>query len=264
MRSISRVTSRLRIGFGSFVAIDAEAADPQVAERGIAAAAAALSAVERLMHPTREGSDLAALIACPAGNRLRVHPWTWEVLDLSRRLHALSGGSFDPCLHSAAGRLRDLELPEAQVVIPHAPLRVDLGGIAKGFAVDRAIDALRAAGCAGGLVNAGGDLAVFGERRHGIVRRERHGAGIVELRDAAMATSEVEETSRPTEHRGYYHGTDRSLRIAGKVTIMAARAVLADGLTKCLLAGERSRRSHLLDAFGAKLLVYEKFSPLRS
>jgi len=51
-------------------------------------------------------------------------------------------------------------------VIPHAPVHIDLGGIAKGYAVDRALMALRTAGCRGALVNAGGDLAVFGNRKH--------------------------------------------------------------------------------------------------
>jgi len=64
-----------------------------------------------------------------------------------------------------------LELAAPPSVIAHRPLHIDLGGIAKGYAVDRALTALRAAGCRGGLVNAGGDLAVFGHRTHAIVIR---------------------------------------------------------------------------------------------
>src|SRR6202034_3210699 len=99
------------------------------------------------------------------------------------------------------------------------------GGIAKGFAVDRAIDALRASGCDGGLVNAGGDLAAFGTRTHPIVRVNPDGSGcLVELRDAALAASDAEQPGRPREHRGYYHGANRRRRVAGSATVMARSA----------------------------------------
>lgn len=246
------VISRLRIALGTFVAIDAEASDQRCAERGIAAAFAAVSAVERLMHPTRCDSDLAALAGSPVGTPVMVHAWTFEVLELCKRLHQLSHGVFDPCLDTASGRMPDLELT-ARCVVPHAPLCVDLGGIAKGFAVDRAIEALRAAGCEGGLVNAGGDLAVFGTGSREFICRDGDGAvAVVELSNAALATSDAQRASRPAEHRGYYHGIDRTAAVSGTVTVRAAQAAVADGLTKCLLQGDRALHMKLLDDFGAR------------
>jgi hypothetical protein len=57
----------------------------------------------------------------------------------------------------------DVELLQGnRVQFRHAGIRLDLGGIAKGFAVDEAITALRTAGLESGLVNAGGDLRAFG------------------------------------------------------------------------------------------------------
>jgi thiamine biosynthesis lipoprotein len=251
------VESRLRVAMGTFVAIDAQACDPMVAERGIAAAFEAIAAVERLMHPDRAGSDLAALASCPPGTPLTVHAWTWEVLELCQRLNRLSRGGFDPCLDAAPGRMTDLEFTGPEVVLPHSRLRVDLGGIAKGYAVDRAIDALRSAGCEGGLVNAGGDLAVFGARRHAIICRGSSGAAaVIELTNAALATSHAEQSSRPPEHRGYYHGVDRTARISGRATVMAERAAVADALTKCLLLGERTLSRRLLEVFAAKRVEY--------
>jgi FAD:protein FMN transferase len=258
---LSRVISRLRIGFGTFVGIDAEAEDATLAELGIAAAFEALATIERVMHPTRAGSDLTLLAACPPGTHLSVHPWTWEVLAHCQQLNRASHGIFDPCLPLAVGRLRDLELCEQGGVRAHAPLRIDLGGIAKGFAVDRAIDALRAAGCEGGLVNAGGDLAVFGTQSRRIVCRATQGAGVVDLREAAMATSEVGEASRPGQHQGYYHGLSRRAARSGKVTVIAARAVIADALTKCLLFADHALGREMLATFGARELAHQKFSP---
>jgi len=261
----SRAVSRLRVAMGTFVAIDAEAGSDAVAQEGFEAAFAAVLAVQRLMHPTR-GIDLAALAAAAPGTPLTVHRWTWELLDLCRQLHQASRGVFDPCLAEAPGRMADLELKAADTLIAHAPMRIDLGGIAKGYAVDRAIEALRAAGCDGGLVNAGGDLAVFGRRTHRILCGDPHAGGVlIELRDAALATSDAQghdslQAMRPGEHRGYYDGGDRRLPVAGTATVMAARAAVADGLTKCLLSTEREFSAGLLAAFGARLIRHPRHS----
>jgi FAD:protein FMN transferase len=225
--------SRLRVALGTFVAIDAEASNPADAERGVAAAFAAISAVERLMHPTRRGSDLAALAACPIGTPVTVHAWTFEVLELCQVLHRLSQGIFDPCLDTASGRMCDLELTAQRSVVPP-------------------ILALRAQGCEGGLVNAGGDLAVFGERSRTLICRSGPRAAAVVLNNAALATSDAQQASRPAEHRGYYHGVDRSAAVFGHITVTAAQAAVADGLTKCLLPGDGALCATLLDAFGAR------------
>jgi thiamine biosynthesis lipoprotein len=262
MQPSSRIQSRLSVALGTFVSVDAEAAEPAAAHRGIGAAFAAISTVERLMHPRRPGSDLTLLATCPPGTCLSVHPWTWEVLALCRQFNIWSHGIFDPCLHVAAGRMTDLELIEDGRVRSHAPLRVDLGGIAKGYAVDRAIDALRDAGCDAALVNAGGDLAAFGARSHRIVCRVSHAAAsVVELRDAALATSDVAQPSRPREHQGHYHGIDRTLCASGGVTVIAPSAAVADALTKCLLFGDSGLKRELLEQCGARELVHQKASP---
>ena len=127
--------------------------------------------------------------------------------------------------------------------------------IAKGYAVDRAIDALRAAGCAGGLVNAGGDLAVFGASSRKILCGTPDAGIFVELRDAALATSDAAQIPRPAEHRGYYHGVDRNLTVSGKVTVSASQAAVADGLTKCLLSADRTVNATLLHAFDARQIL---------
>ncbi len=247
-------TSRLRIAMGTFVAIDAEANTHAQAQAGMKAAFAAIAEVERLMHPSRLGSDLQAIRQSPLGVPVLVHPWTWRVLALSQRLNQLSRGAFDPCLPAAEGRIADLALLPPGSVIRHRPLSIDLGGIAKGFAVDRAVEALRNAGCHSGLVNAGGDLAVFGEcSRPILIRAGNNAAGeFVALENAALATSEVCSATQPSEHRGYYHGVDRREIDSGAVSISAPSAAVADGLTKCLLADDSASHAELLEAFGAR------------
>ena len=57
-------------------------------------------------------------------------------------------------------------MADGRVRFERPDVAVDLGGIAKGFAVDRAIEVLRAQGISRALVNAGGDLAAFGPEPH--------------------------------------------------------------------------------------------------
>jgi FAD:protein FMN transferase len=264
-RPLCHIRSSLRVAFGTFVAVEAEAPDESCAERAIAAAFDALTSVESLMHPTRAGSDLARIAACEPGSRAQLDPWTHELLQLCSRLHQCSAGCFDPCLPSSPGRLPDLDLSEAPFARVLAPLRIDLGGIAKGFAVDRAVDALRIAGCSGGLVNAGGDLAAFGARAHRIVCRTARGHAVVDLQDAALATSEAGQARtralRPPEYRGHYHGVDGTAAERGAVTVIAATAALADGLTKCLLLGPAAERARLLRLFDAREVRYQNATP---
>lgn len=250
--------SRMRIAMGTFVVIEAEATHREAAERGVTAAFAAITLVDRLLHPSRPGSDLARIAEAPRASPVKVHPWTWEVLDISRRLNEWSLGAFDPCLDTAPGRIADIDLSRPGHAAPRARVQVDLGGIGKGFAVDRAVDAMRESGCRGGLVNAGGDLAVFGHRSHPIFRASAGGAGcVVELKDAALASSDTGQAARPAEHRGYYHGADRRRGVAGSVTVMAKTAAIADALTKCALLGEAGLEHSMLGAFGARVLRFD-------
>jgi thiamine biosynthesis lipoprotein len=262
MQTALHTVSRMRIALGTFIAIEAQASSRERALRGIETAFDAVASVDRLMHPTRPGSDLAALAGAPRGTRVPVHPWTWEVLDLSRELGERSAGAFDPCLETAPGRLTDIDLSGRGFAVPHDRVHVDLGGIAKGFALDRAVDALRAAGCDGGLVNAGGDLAVFGLATHRIVRMSSDGTGAaLELKDGALAARVDVGATRPTEHRGYYHGVDRGRTIAGSATVIAPSAAVADALTKCVLLADPGLGQNLLEAFGARALRQDLRTP---
>src|SRR5207245_721460 len=160
----------MRLGMGTWVAIEATAESETVAARAIEAAFAAFAAVEQRMHPTRAGSDVARINAAALGIRTSIHASTARVLSLALELSTLTDGVFDPCLPLRSGRLTDLELGRSTGeadpwVIPHVPLALDLGGIAKGYAIDCAIDALREGGCAAGGVNAGGDLRLLAAPR---------------------------------------------------------------------------------------------------
>ena len=254
-------SKRLRIALGTWVAIEAVATRSEDEHAAIEAAYAAIGAVEARMHPTRTGSDLARINSAPLEAPVEVQADTWHLLKLAQRLYALTEGIFDPCLPSHPGRLPEVEIAseeeEEPTVICHAPVRLDLGGIAKGHAIDRAIATLSAQGCHSGLVNAGGDLRVFGDRKESILLRRGGSAGTpmqfrpIDLESAALAVSDLDAPERPEEHQGYYNrvGPAEGLRYAA---VVAKDAATADALTKCVLLCSSDTMARVLREFAAQ------------
>ena len=173
---------RARPLLGTLVEIRASAAGPQAfLQAAIDAAFAAVERVQRLMSFHDADSEVSALNREALSQPLRVDTQTWMVLAAAQRLSRLSEGAFDiaigahlqdwgylppmpgPTPVACKGNWTDIELLDDARVRFHRPLRIDLGGIAKGYAVDCAIAALQQAGIETALVNAGGDLRALGE-----------------------------------------------------------------------------------------------------
>jgi len=246
--------SRLRPLLGTFVAIEIPGDCPLPTET-LEAAFGAIGRVETLMHPQRDGSDVARINAASVGQAIAVDAWTLEVLELAQRLNRESGGAFDPCLPLGQGRMRDISLLDSCVTLRRR-VALDLGGIAKGYAVDRAVEELRQRGASSGLVNAGGDLRVFGAAARTIqARRPDGGAVDIPLRDGAIAVSAPRAGASPPEHRGHYHG-DTGTPVDGRgVVVVAPTAAEADALCKCALLCEPALLGPLLQAHAAQLIL---------
>jgi FAD:protein FMN transferase len=239
---------RLRPALGTWVAIEATGATNQGALMGLEAAYLAILELGRIR-------GAAPRTRVPVGVR------TWELLRLARRVHRLSDGIFDPCVPGRPGRLSDLTLSPPGTSPPwvrtQVPLALDLGGIAKGYAIDIAIEALRIAGCRSGLVNAGGDLRVYGRSESVMLRYSDGTCAPVTLTDQALAVSDldVDVTQRPAEHRGYYVRSGTPCPIRRYAAVVAASAAVADALTKCVLLAEERCANHSLRAFGARQIA---------
>jgi thiamine biosynthesis lipoprotein len=233
------------------------------------AAFAAFHVAESCMHPVRAGSDVQRIGRAHAGELVRVHPWTRATLAVSQWLFALTGGHFDPALPGQRGSVAHLQPEADDCVRVLMPVQLDLGGIARGFAIDRAIDALTAAGCAAGMVNAGGDLRVFGQQpRALVVRTSAQDGRPVVLHNRALAigdgvrdgagdldtAGDLDVAGRESAARG---GSRRAAaaRATRSVAVIAASAVLADGLARCLALSPRVPHQRLLDVTGAALLA---------
>jgi thiamine biosynthesis lipoprotein len=251
---------RLRPALGTFVSVRALAGAAGIAEPSVAAAFDCFAAVHRLMHPT-SGVDLVALSTARRGRPIRVHRWTWDVLSLSAEVNDISEGRFDPCVPEHDGCMRDVELPEPEIVVLRRRIALDLGGIAKGFAVDQAVERLISAGCIGGEVNAGGDVRVFGPRATPLWVRTHHAIRCIALRDRACAVSDPFACDRPREHRGYYSRVAPKSAVAASTvaTVIAPTGAIADALTKCVLLcgrGDASLKRTLLH-FGATAFDFD-------
>ncbi len=134
---------------------------------------------------------------------------------------------------------RQVRLGGDSVEIP-AGFALDLGGVAKGYAADDALRAMMNAGAEAGLVNIGGDIAVFGERpgggpwRIGIQHPRTPGElfAVLELEDEAVATSGDYQRYFIEDDDRYHHlldpKTGHPARELVSVTVVAPSCVLAD------------------------------------
>lgn len=253
MRSLSRDARRARVALGTLV--EMRLADASIAAHAFESAFRAVERVHSLMSRQERDSDVARINRAAACALVAVDPWTWDVLRRAKELHQATDGLFDCTVAPGSrGSLDDVQLTAGNGVVLRRPLAITLDGIAKGYAVDRAVDALRVAGASAGLVNAGGDLRVFGDQMQPIHVRHPGCPGrfisIGSAREAAVATSGRylsnsilvdPRTRRP-------HATDWG------ATVIAPDCTTADALTKpCLL--DQARATQLASACGARAVL---------
>jgi thiamine biosynthesis lipoprotein len=146
------------------------------------------------------------------------------------------------------GDWRDIILSPNGAVHFRRPLLIDLGGIAKGFAVDRATEVLIRAGARGGVINAGGDLRVFGPEPHIVDIRHPLDPGRcarrIVLRDGSIATSVAQNGHADFANQNLFLDGRTRMPILSRMsaTICARDCVTADALTKIALAMRHEAR----------------------
>lgn len=244
---------------GTYVEIRGRGPDELCLRRGLQAGFGAIAHVHRLMSFHDASSDVSRLNRDGFRKAVSVDKWTWRVLSHAQKFAESSGGAFDvtiaPLLSKwgylprgqtadKSASFRDVILESRYRVRFRKPLSLDLGGIAKGFAVDRAVESLRAAGVFRGTVNAGGDLRAFGPEAHTVhLRDSTHpafAAGMITLRNRAVATSGVYFSRRIKDGSAVsplIDGRTRRPHVRDiSVAVSAAECLTADALTKIVLA----------------------------
>jgi FAD:protein FMN transferase len=280
----SNSVRRARPLLGTFVEIAVAGATRPDMNAAVEAAFGVLAEVHRQMSFQAAESDVSRLNRQAWLHPVCVHAWTFQVLQAAVDLHWRSAGVFDiavPTIFQEMGLLsRPGEqrrpsvacdrattaaielLPGHRVRFKHPDTRIDLGGIAKGFAVDRAIDVLREHGIPAGLVNAGGDLAAFGPNPNPVhIRDPRDPRRLLcrlGLRNEALASSGSRFDPFVSAQANAAAVIDpiarKPARAALGATVRAPCCMLADALTKAvMLAGPFA--AHLLDHYHAGALL---------
>ena len=177
-----------RLVMGTFARIVAVAEDLSTAKGCIEAAFAEIQTVDELMSDYKSDSEISEVNCDGARRAVEVSESTYEVLQRSIEFSKLTGGAFDITVGPLVDLLRSAEkkevvpseeeIAEAKLKVGYQKLkldvqnrtvkfivdgmRLDLGGIAKGYAIDRAVEEMQKGGAIGGMVDIGGDIRCFG------------------------------------------------------------------------------------------------------
>jgi len=255
--------SRTRMLMGTVVEIRVDDPEPERFRDAVTAAFDEMARIERLMSLHLAKSEVSRISR--AGEPVEVSAETATVLRTALKVSVASDGAFNPGL----GRLirlwgftdgeprvpSKMEIEEALVGIGPESLTledgklfksdrsitIDLGGVAKGYAIDRAVEMLSAAGVKHASVNAGGDLRLLGDRdgtpwRIGIQHPRKKDAVLATLSvaDRAVVTSGDYERFFEQAGRRYHHILDPYTGYPAErcqeVTVVADSAALADAL----------------------------------
>lgn len=252
---------------GTRIAVEVWHEDPARAESAIDAVIAEMRRIDELMSVYKPESQLSRVNREAAAGPVKVDPELARLVARALEFSEMSGGAFD-ITYASVGYLYDYRAgkhptdAEIQAALPsinwrhvvvdsgsytirflQPGVRIDLGGIAKGHAVDTSIALLAARGITNATVTAGGDSRILGDRRGrpwivGIRHpddRERVIARIP-LEDAAVSTSGDYERYFDEDGVRYHHiidpKTGKSPHGVRSVTVIAPTSTLAEGLTK--------------------------------
>lgn len=256
---------------GTLVEIAASGCGQDALPAAIDRAFTRVAAIHAAMGFHDPASELSQINRSAARDWMPLSDDMARVLAAACEFAAASDGVFDPsiapwlvasgqlprhdgCANHAAPDCRAIELDGDRVRFTR-PLLLDLGGIAKGYAVDAALAVLHDAGLPSARVNAGGDLARFGHAaapvlvRHPLVATQM--LQLVNLQNGAVATSAgyFQNGASPLRHPG--NGAE--LCRHDSISVIAPDCMTADALIK-IVAAEPARAPLLLTRFNAQAL----------
>jgi thiamine biosynthesis lipoprotein len=264
------LVERSRVSMGTEVRVSAWTTDEAGAVTAFARVFDEFDRLDALMSMWKEGSDVLRINASAGKGAVPVSTEVREVLHASQEVSDWTAGKFDVTFAALSGLWKfdqdiDGRIPTRSEIAPRLPLidyrelriddragtvglaragmAVNLGGIGKGYAIDRAVTILRGAGLSDFMIQSGGDLFVAGRRgerpwRVGI--QDPRGApntlfAAIELTDASFSTSGDYERFFIRDGHRYHHildpDTGEPASRSRSVTIMAKSATASDGLS---------------------------------
>lgn len=270
---------RCRPLLGTFVRIRVHGLPTAQAHLAIEAAFEEILCIQRLMSFRDAHSDIVRLNHEACFGAVKVDVRTREVLRRAAVLSELSDGLFDvsvapelvmrgclPLPENAPepdieASWRDLVFSEEDAISYRKPLWIDLGGIAKGYAVDCAVDVLRTFSPIKASVNAGGDIRVLGCERIELVPDGYEGeiTAVADIKDGSLASScgrMIGKLAGDSRNLPHVNARNRHVPDVSRfVSVMAPYCVDADALTKVVMAmGMES--APILKHYSAKAFTY--------
>ena len=259
-----------QIAMGTVVEITLVAEEEGAAQKASLQAFQEIKRIEYLMSPWIESSDVSRINRSAGSDAVKVSPETVEVIKRAQEVSKLSVGGFDitvgPLIQlwrKAREKGTSPEMKEVKetlnlvnfrnlkthyggkVSLTRKGMTIDLGGIAKGYAVDRAFELLKGLGYRNLVVNAGGDLRVGGSKPEGPwsigIQHPRNPERImarISVSDTAMATSGDYEKFFLHRGKRYHHILNPKDGFPAEgcqsVTILAKDAATADALATAI------------------------------
>ena len=289
---------------GTAVSVELWADDARAAQAALAAVMDEMHRIDRVMSPHKGGSELSRINREAAQ---RAVPLTEEMFRLIARaleFTQLSGGAFD-ITYAAAGQLYDyragvrpddatlerargligarflqLDRDKHTLRFDKPGMRIDLGGFAKGHAVDNAAAILRRRGIRHAYISAGGDSRVIGDRRGRPwtvairdPRREGQVVAVLPLEDVSVSTSGDYERyfdeGGPAGAVRHHHlidpATGRSPDHVRSVTVLADDGLTSEALSKAVFVLGAQRGLALVDSLaGVDAVVVDAMGALHA
>lgn len=267
---------------GTAIHVELWCDDPRDGEAAVAVVMQEMHRIDATMSPYKAASELSRINRDAADAPVPVSGEMFALLDRASKFSAWSDGAFD-ITYAAVGQLYDYRhgvVPDAAAVeraraavgwqhlvldstnrtvrFARPGMRIDLGGFAKGYAVDNCVALLRKCGIRHAIVSAGGDSHVLGDRRGRpwtVAVRDPRGAGVVALLplvDTAISTSGDYE--RYVEREGVRHHhlidprTGVSPRELRSVTILAADGLTTEGVSKSVFVSGLDKGMRLVES----------------
>jgi len=255
-----------QVSMGTVIEITLLSEDEEAARKAALQAFQEIKRIEQLMSPWIGTSDVSRLNRSVGKGWGKVSPETFDVIQRSQKISGLSEGAFDITIAPLVQlwrMAREKGVPPAseetkklvglvnfknlltrsdgEVFLKKRGMAIDLGGIAKGYAVDRAFEILTSLGYKNLIVNAGGDLRTGGLKNHepwsiGIQhpRSAEKVMATISVSDSAVATSGDYEKFFFYQGKRYHHILNPKTGFPAEgcqsVTILSKDGMTADGL----------------------------------
>ncbi|MHB8912437.1 MAG: FAD:protein FMN transferase [Lysobacter sp.] len=261
------VVAKARIQMGTLVRITVVAPSEPVAQAAANAGFAEIRRLEELLSTWIPTSELSRVNASAGATPVHVSQETLTVVQHAVQAGEMTDGGFNIAIgpvvdawsviegqriptRSELDALRplvdlqavDIDAWRRTIFLEKAGMRIDVGGIGKGYAADQAVDALRRAGAVAGVVALSGDIKTFGRLPGGKMfrvgiqhpRKDESVLAWIDLQDEAISTAGDYERFFERNGIRYHHILDpRTLQPARRcrsVTVIAREGVWADGL----------------------------------